>query len=173
MRSEFTRKTADIGPTVLDQAAYALPADFDRGLRLTVDAVPYRLSDQEDGEELALNNRQFGSQAIYYQSFDSSGTEQYSLYPAPATAGLTIALTYVFTPADLSAGSDTPSVPARFHRAITDYARGEAFGVLEDNPELEQFYKDKFEAKVGELAQLRIARAGRGPAQMRVSGVHW
>lgn len=156
-----------------NQAAYALPADYDRALRLTVDGDYYNLSDQEDAEELDADRRYYGSRGIYFEAFDSSGVETLNLRPVPTAAGYTVALTYIFTPTELSAGSDTPAVPERFHPAIVEFARSEAFGLLEDNPELEQFYRDKFDRKLSELAALRIARSGRGPVQMRVQGIHY
>lgn len=173
VESEWTRKTDDIGPTVVDQAAYAVPSDLYRGLRLAVNGVPYYLSDEEDAEQLTRGQRNAGSTGIYYTQFDSSGVESYALYPVPTVDGYAVNLTYVYRPAEMDDDADEPAIPSEFHRALVDYARGVAYGSLEDHAELEAFYLDKFARAVAELKALRVMRAGRGPAQMRVQGIHF
>ena len=170
IRAEWTRKTANIGPTVVDQAAYALPADLDRILRLSVNGEPYVPNDEEDAENLTLGDRSLSAYGAYRLTWDSLGAEKVSLYPVPSTAGLAVNLLYVYEPADMSNDTDEPKVPKRFRRAIADYAKAEALSGSEEDLESHAYYKARFEEKVQELSELRVKREGRSARQVRIVG---
>lgn len=175
VRAEWTRKKADIGPTVADQATYAVPSDYHRGLTLTISGRTYTATDEEDGDELTVDRRWLPpGTGVYWTDHDDEGNEVIGVHPTPASDGLEALLRYVYRPAVLVEDDDEPSVlPIEFRRGIVEYAKSLAYGALEDNSEQEAFYLDKFERIAARLAALRVSRHGRGPAQMRVQGVHW
>ncbi len=106
-------------------------------------------------------------------TYSSAGDDKIAVFPTPASSGDEILLSYVYRPAALDSGTDEPACPEEFHRAIVDYASSVRFGAIEDNPELEAFYFDKFERKVAQLGALRLTRGGSQIAQMRVEGIHY
>ena len=73
-----------------------------------------------------------GSPWLYYVT----GTTVVSVYPANTTSSLSVR--YIKVPAALSAGSDTPVIPDRFHYLIVDAAVRRAYR-NKDNFEAAQF----------------------------------
>ena len=154
-------------------ATFAVPADFYKGLSLEVDGRRYRMSDQEDGSELT-GGRRGGGAPIYYLDDTEDGEQVYVVHPVPTESGNTVNLRYVYTPAAFTDDDDEPSeFPPHFHRAIAYHARAEALGELEDDYEGEGTNAAKFDRIAAELRALRIARAGRDVARMRVEGFHF
>lgn len=161
-RSTWTRKQVEFGPTVIAQAAYTPPASFsasvgERLLSVWVNSLPYRRVDPEQQLEIAQGDRALRDYGIYWISFTSAGVEQVSIYPAPTVAGQSIIGRVVVEPTALSSGTDIPTVPARFHRAIVDYAAARGFE-LQNDADSQASYQAAFDAAVADLTALRLTR---------------
>lgn len=160
------------------QAAYDLPAALneasgERILELTVDGKEYERGSASQARKLAQGELFLRGYGFFWIDFSATGEEQLNLYPTPQASGLAIAGRCVVEPAELVEATDAPKVPGRFRSVIADYAIGKALGMLENNPELRVFYEEQFGRKVAELNALRNSRAGRGPAQVQIEGVHF
>lgn len=167
---------AELGPTVAGQAAYNLPADLYRILSLSVDGKPWGSSDLTTQEEIAASWSTLlvpPGAGIYFTTFNSSGTEQVSLYRVPTVSGKSISAQIVYRPVDLVNAGDVPPVPPEFHRALVHYAASINYGMDEDNVELHAYHQQAFINFVEDLRSLRYSRQGRGPVLMGIQGVHW
>ena len=172
VRSEWTRATRNLGPTVIDQAAYDLDTDIYRIIELSVDSKPWASGDVETVQNVIAGQARMRARGIFYTTFGSDGTEQISLYRPPDAAGLDILAVVVYTPADLEEGSDEPPLPAQFHRAIVDYAASQALTDPQDQERKDE-HTTRFEVAVERLMGLRNSRQSRGPVLMGISGIHF
>ncbi len=172
MRAEWTRATIELGPTVLGTQFYVLPTTVDRILKVYVGDVGYEPTDEDTIKLLNTGAVLSRSNGFYWIHYDATGTQQVGLYPSPGASGTTIQALVVQPPAELDDDADVPVVPTRFHRAICDYAAAQAFGSLEDNPELRTFYENEFDGKVQDLGKLRQSRQHRGVIQLKIQGYH-
>ena len=160
MRSDWTQRTAEIGPTVNGTAIYGVPSNFHRLRNLSVGGVPYqRVPDRQTAEEILAGTLAFRAPGIYWVHFDDFSVEYIQISPAPDSDGVSITGRIVFIPNDMDDDSDEPALPAFAHRGIVDDAAAQAYGLDEDNVELTQFYTARFEQRVAELRALRRARA--------------
>lgn len=162
--------------TVAGQVPYAIPqlddSTGERVLKVWVDNLPYEQSSDDQTGNLAIGDLRLDGYGLYYLRGSESGDEFLFLYPTPTVSGKAIDILLVREPAPLTLSTDVPKLPARFHRAIVDYAASQAYGAA-GNPDAQAFYQERFNAKVVELFRLRNARAGRGPVQMQVEGWHY
>lgn len=77
--------------------------------------------DARDVVDLNTNVDTAGTPAVWWLD----GTQTLKVYPTTTTAQVTVR--YVKVSVDLSAGSDTPLIPARYHGVWIDYAVVEAY----------------------------------------------
>lgn len=157
---------------MVDQAEYALPSDVYRILKLTVDGYTARLIDWETAQELTTRDLWRTKRWTYYLGFDATNVETVNLYPAPTTAGLSIQAYVVETPANFADDSANPVVPEQFHRALVHYASAQAFVTIEDNPDLHQYHSAAYDNHLSEARALRNSRGARGPASIKIVGIH-
>jgi hypothetical protein len=174
-RAEWTRRTAELGPTVSGTASYNIPSDVDRILHLAVAGSPWAASDEQTEQEIAAHTVVRRARGLYATTFSSTGVEQITLSPTPETSGDTIAALVVYVPTLLSDSDETSlaKIPTRFHRAIVDYAAGIGFGSDEDNVDLKTYHLSEFERRLEDLKGLRLSRLSRNPVQMKIRGVHY
>lgn len=172
IRSEWTRANVAIGPTVADQVAYALPSTVARPLRLWLNGFAYDPSDEDTVRRIEAGELRLRSRGLWWVSHSAAGAESISVYPTPSEAGQEITLLAVVYPASqMTVETDTPNVPADFHRYLLNYVRAISLGESEDAADLEELHLSKFDEGVARLRQRRISRAGRGPTMVRISGV--
>lgn len=171
-KADWYRATIDLGPTVTDQAAYTLPADVYRIIRLGVNGSPFDLASAEDIERLSIGELQLRGDGVYELSFSATNDEQVTIYPTPSTDGYSISALVVERPALMDDDADEPVVPPEYHRAIVDYARGIAIASGEDVPDERAIYMQSFDRAVESLRRLRNSKGRRGVSQVRVVGIH-
>lgn len=93
-----------------------------------------------------------------YGDLSTTGTPQFFYFTSPSTIatypvstdGLTVR--YWRVPSELSAGSDTPVFPSRYHYAIVDHAVGRAY-MDSDNPEMAQAARADADSLVNAMRQ--------------------
>jgi hypothetical protein len=171
VRSGWTRANVELGPSVIDQAAYALPEEVYRPLKVKVNAFPYKPVDEETVDRLGTAELYLRTWGVWWLSFDAAKVESVSIFPAPIADGIPIVTTAIVYPDEMAADSDSPAAPKDFHRGVRDYAASVAYGLDEDNPDLQAFHEDAFERQVERLRQHRNSRVGRGDVRMRVEGI--
>lgn len=171
VRSEWTRAAVDLGPTVADQAAYALPETIYRPLEVEVDGTPYDASSEGEVKRILNGTLRLAAAGLWWISEDDAGAEFISLYPTPA-AGLTITARSIVYPADIAAGDDdaTFRVPDDSVKGIRAYVKRELYSGVEDDEDRATIQDQHFENEVTRLRQRRFSRVGRGNVHMRVEG---
>lgn len=171
-RSEWTRANVELGPTVADQAAYPVPSTVDRILRVWKDGYPLDESNENDAKRVATGEMRIAGNGIYWLSWDEDSVESVSVAPTPTDAQSLTAQCVVWdTDWEMDADGDVPKAPARFAKVLRSYALYQIFSLTEDNPELKEQHEADFERGVELLHRLRLARAGRGGARLRIEGV--
>lgn len=170
VRSGWTRANVELGPTVADQEAYTLPDSVYRPLKVKVDGRPYKPADETIVDEIKKGYlRQV--KPVWWLSFDEDGVEAVSVYPAPS-AGLDLTALSVVYPDPMADDDDaTPTAPEDYHRALGDYAASIIYGYSEDNPDLREYHRARFEEAVIRLRQHRRSRRGKGDVYMAIEGV--
>lgn len=166
-RSGWTRANLDLGPTVEDQAAYALPENVFRPLKVKVEGKPYDPADEETIDRLNAGELRLRSWGLWWLSFDENGVESVSLYPTPS-ADLSLTALSVIYPTEMTENDDEPASPKDWNRCLVDYAAALAYGYGEDNPQLRDYHQQKFEDQVARLRGHRNMRTGRGDVRMRI-----
>lgn len=173
IRTEWTRATVNLGPTVAGQEDYDIPPEVNRVLKLSVGGVPYTRGSEAQKELLDLGDlRLRGRGGLFWSSFGPTGIEQVSLYPAPQSPGQPINALSVIYPEPMTEDTDEPPVPREFRSAILDWVCAYAQGYQEDGLEARAFFQQEFDRKASSLKALRNSRVGRGPAQMQIAGYH-
>lgn len=170
VESEWTRANLDLGPTVADQAAYTLPSNLHRILRLRVGSTIYEPTDEEAAVDLQQARRSLWVDGVWWLSFDSSGTESVSLYPTPSSSGTAITAICVVHPTALTGESDDLPTPPDYDRAVANYVKSIAMGDEEDNEQTRDYYLGEFERAKQKLRDLRNSRAARKGATIRITG---
>ncbi len=169
--SEWYKAERELGPTVADQAAYALPTDVYRVLELEVGGYEYKPGDRK--QIARLNRHEIvltpGTAGLWWRSYSSSNVQQISLYPTPGTAGTSIIAYVIERPALMTDDADVPVVPEEFRQAIVDYAAGIGFGGDEDNADMRVFYQDQFDRRVIELRKMAWS-TGRAVTSWAIEG---
>jgi hypothetical protein len=168
VRSEWTRASVAVGPSVADQAEYAVHASIYRPLRLAVNGAPWIPSDERMVQRIQAGEIRWSQ--IWYLTHDSAGAEKFGLYPAPDTSGLAITAYSIVYPDTLEA-DDEFVIPRDFHRAPIHYARSVSLGSSEDDTDRENVDAQIFDGYVARLRRHRLSRAGRGPVHMGIEGV--
>lgn len=87
------------------------------------------------------------------QSWYLSSPTVLATYPTSTTA---LSVRYIKVPAELSAGSDVPVIPTRFHYAIVEGAVAHAYRDS-DNAEMAQNCDERFEAAIDRMADSLLA----------------
>jgi len=80
--------------------------------------------------------------------------DQLYLYPPPDTTGDAVLVYMTQSPPLLNAGTDTPALPAQYHRAIVELAISMACGDLPGLEQASAFYLQRFEAAMNALKPL-------------------
>lgn len=171
-RAQYARRISDIGPTVADQAAYALPADFVLPIAVALSGSPIPASDEASVLEFAAGMMSLAVDAVWYVTDSDLGVKTFYLYPVPSSGGDEITMEYVRRPPEIESAGDIPSwLPEEFHPYLVNYVAREYFGGIEDDPEMRQLHADQFDLGVSQLAAHRNMQAtGDRPFQMRVLG---
>lgn len=117
-----TTGTAPLSVTDLGSISNVRNSTLDQGLE-------YR--DERDLIDLFGDLTATGDARFYYMTSDTT----IATYPADTTS--TLKVTYYKIPTELSADSDTPLVPSRYHMAIVEYAVAHAYKD-NDNPQAAQ-----------------------------------
>ncbi len=109
--------------TVIDQQEYELPSDFDKALMVNIQidstwkrATPLQninqiptVADTSSGQGFSWSNPRF---------YIVDGNIGFMPIPDENGSSGNIKMWYVYTPTELSADSDTPSIPSKFHHVI-------------------------------------------------------
>lgn len=167
VRAEWTRKRIEFGPTVADQAAYALPDEVYRPLKVYVEGLPLTPSSEEEVSRIGTDLRRV-ARGLWYIDHDTNGDQAIYVHPVPDAGSALDALCVVY-PAVLT-DPDEFGVPFDFQRALINYARGVALGSTDDDLEHMGANIQAFEGEVERLRRHRNARTGSGPVRMRILG---
>lgn len=173
-RSRYPRKVKEIGPTVAEQEAYSLPADFLLPESLAVAARPWESSDLETVRQYKQGELILLPYGVWYERPDEEGVRKLYLYPAPGEAGLAVELEYVYQPVDLVNDGDEPSeFPEFWHPNLRFFAAQVYYETIEDNADLAEVFKGRADTAIGDLIRYDNERStGNGIFQVRISGVN-
>ena len=181
--SGYTQAMRDLGPTVVDQAEYALEDSITRVIGLQVGTsrpwTPVKLEDlwALGAGTARLEGGMIGAFAQTWSEASTSegeGIEKVRLYPVPTEAGLDVSVLCIVAPPALSLSTnEAPRVPGDFHEFIVDGAI--AMGLRRDDSREDEAapYEARFKDAIGRLGMRRRKRVGRGPIQGRVASVHF
>lgn len=172
-RSLCYRKTADLGATVADQAAYDSPADLLVLLEVTVDGAPYGKMRHVDAAFGALGYLSIsGPGGVFAEQHDDAGAAQIMLYPVPSSSGLAISAYGAFQ-APTQAGADTPLVDSDFWDDIVDYALALGRERDDERQDAGAGFRATFDTACEELRR-RVAKRyrGTGPGRIRILGIN-
>lgn len=175
-RTKYRKMSVELGPTVVAQATYALPAHVVDLMRLRVDGSKGWL--RVTGDDM-WNLKSDGSTILvaaagaFAPAFEADADQMVELYPVPSAAGLAIeALCATVDTTQLTDGTgSTPAVPADLHRAL--FVKGgiaEGLGTIEKRPDLAASFEAEFGEAVKELGRRAKSRVGTGVWQARVNG---
>lgn len=150
---------------------YPMPPSVYRVLKVWVNDQFFIPQDQQTAERMKSNELWNRGHGLWWIEFDQAAEESIGLYPKPDQGEMVVQA--VVRPALLVDPDDEPvACPPEFRRAIIDYAAGVGLGGLEDDLESRQFHTEQFELARAQLRGLRYSKAGSGPRQVRVVGVH-
>jgi hypothetical protein len=120
---EAVKVKLDIGPTVAQQDTYPLEARVVSLHTLRVDGRRYERKTVDEIEDVQAGDaRAYGSRGIFAQEFTEGGISEILLYPTPAQSGIAITGRASVLPADMTADTDYPDLPADFHEDLIDDA---------------------------------------------------
>jgi hypothetical protein len=178
--SKFVRKTRELGPTVADQATYALPDEVIdlRALKVGTSAPWLRVSTEELWE-LQAGYRALETVTgvgVFAPSFESDADAMVELWPVPTaeTAGLSISALAAVALGDLSLATDVaPLLPADVQGAVVDGAIAIGMRRIHERWDIAQAYDAKLDAGIQALAKRTNSRVGSGPIQAKIKGVHF
>lgn len=168
----WLEEETSLGNTVVDQAAYDVPAN-------AVDVAELWLeSDDTPGEWTRVSPRDLrsvrrgirhirGDGGIFAPKFTSSGGTQIELYPAPTVAGVPIMVTTAAIPATLTSGM-SPVIPEDMHGDLMDGAI--ALGLMRRDERDASVLTAKVDRMVVDLMRRKNSRIGSGPSRIAVSG---
>lgn len=144
----FLEKSTTVNTTVGNDTL-AVPADFDKALRLVIDAQgqildPARLDDVTS--RFAGNLNFTGLPFLYYFIGDTV-----KLYPIP-DAVYTVTVRYLAVPAELVNNTDSPILPKKHHRAVVLGALVDAYRMEDDN-ENASIFEGQFEKRLQTMAE--------------------
>lgn len=144
----FLEKSTTVN-TVVGDAELAVPADFDKALRMVIDSLGQRLEPARMDDVTSRFNGNLsmrGLPFLYYFIGDSV-----QVYPVP-DAVYTVTLRYLAVPAELSNNADTPILPKKHHRAIVLGALVDAYR-MEDDSEQAAIFEGQFEKRLQTMAE--------------------
>ena len=179
VRAKCFRQKIQIGPTVSEQAQYAVPARVVEIRELKVANVPYGTGKHRDIAENELGY--IWLDGIYVaaggglevRDYDESGNSLVTLVPTPTEAGLEVTLSAVCRPEPLVIGQAGVRIPPEFYDALVAGAVATGLQRLESRPDLAQSNEAIFTAGCLELLRQTNQRyRGSGPAQIRVVGLN-
>lgn len=168
--SKWHRRERDLGPTVADQARYAVAADVVDVLAVRVaSGPPLTLIDIEELWELESGVlRVSGSGGFFSNAYDdTTSSESVAIYPPPATAGQTITALCAVTPADLDTG-DTPDLPDDMVQKLREGIIADGLALVDEDIESAAYHEQEFQNAIEQLRIRRVSRVGRGPNRIRV-----
>lgn len=147
-----TSATIEIGAIKTNAAAtyavrkyfYSTSTSVDKIIEVSQDVLPYQLI-ETSYEYFQSYNPGFlssGTPRIYcMQGYDVSGAPQFRLWPNP-DAVYNMTVWYLKTATDLSANSDVPVIPAKWHTTVLlEGALAQGFRYLDDTREPESWQK--------------------------------
>lgn len=170
VRATCVRRRLPIGPSVKEQAAYAVPAAVAQILEVLVAGQKYDMGRHTDisvGQYLVLD-----SAGVTAEDATEAGGAQISLIPVPGEDGLTIELFAICRPSPLLVADDTTvKVPEEHDETVI--AGAMAIGLAREamRPDLAADFKAQFDEGCTELLKSTRRRfRGAGPTQIRVRG---
>lgn len=169
-RATCIRRRVQLGPSVKEQAAYAVPAQVVQILEVLVGGQKYdmgRHSDISVGQYLWIDGP-----GVTAEDATEAGASQLSLVPVPSEDGLSIEVFAVCRASALLVADDTTlGVPAEFDQDVV--AGAIAIGLAREamRPDLAQSFQAQFDSACTELLKSTRRRfRGSGPTQIRVQG---
>lgn len=172
-RSHWIKAQINLGPTVVDQAEYDLPAHVVDliSLRLST-GWPYTRKSTKVFWELASGDAVWRSSkgGVFAPVFDTTGTKKVALHPTPGEAGLTIEGLAAIYPENDLAGNDELPFPGDHQRGVLNAAKAVAYEELDENPQQAQYFRDLFQGEAEELRRQGNSRVGSGPTKFAIAG---
>jgi len=168
-RSEWIKAEVDLGPTVANQEAYALPANCVKLKGLEVGSVVYIAVDLLSLWQYKQQGLPGNINGVYAERFSEDGKiKSFSVYPVPDVAGEPISGLAVITPEDLEAADNLP-FPAEYNRGPVDYAKGIAYEDVDENPDSGTYFIKRADERADELRLEAQSRTGSGPYKIPVA----
>jgi hypothetical protein len=171
--SQYVKREYSIGNTVVDQAAYDLPA-------VVIDLAKLYLAAENTGRwervsiddmwELRAGRASLsGSGGVFAPKFKTDDTPQVELYPPPETAGIAIMVLAAVAPVTMTTGM-SPVIPEDMHGDLLDGAI--ALGLLrrDERSDAAAAFEAKVERMIAKLTRRKNSRIGSGPSRIRVVG---
>ena len=144
-------------------------------LPLTISDLRTVMSATNTVTELPLSFIDRRSAVDAYPDLTEPGNPEYAYFTDATTiAGFpvgsdTINVRYIKVPADLSADSDTPIIPARYQYAIVDFACGRAY-MDSDNPQMAQAVRADADTIIQSMREHLMLPQHQDPDQIVVYG---
>lgn len=159
VRAEVLRPTVSIGPSVADQADYALPATVAEVRRVLVDGWEIAYVPQAEHNDDCPPG--------WATAVTATGGQSVRFAPPPDTDGLPVEAIVIRRPDDLAL-TDSPLVPAEFYRALREGVAASLFAEDAEQAAVADRLEARFDTACEELRrQLRRGRRS-GPARIRV-----
>ena len=133
---------------VAGTASYALPVDFLKYKRVTLDGKPLGFTTLEELDQYDSHRDVSNTQATpakFYRWNQST-----YLFPIPAAAGTAnLDVWYIRQPAALTAIGNTPSIPVQYHETLLLYCKAKAYEQIE-NYDMARLVMQEFQAELAE-----------------------
>lgn len=172
---EYFVKSEDSG-TVAGRQEYNLPSDYERMLMVNLSlsgawrrATPFQsitnVSIMKDTQRAFINT----NDPKYYLYGSKFGILPIpTTTPNPATSP-NIKLWYVYSPAELSASSDTPAIPARYHHLLKLGAKANYLGRDDEDSPGAQLWA-RFESRVEQMVETMVENQLDEPKSIVITG---
>jgi hypothetical protein len=181
-RSGCWVKDVELGPSVADQAEYALPAGANaerlvRAVQVTVGGVIFQQGTPDDMTQAAAGVLLLdGDGGVMDASMDDTGTawaQTILLQPAPGEDSLSIIVRGSWLPRDLRL-DQSPVIPPNYVDALVAgaIATGLSRSAGDFRPDLAQRFEDQFIAATEELRLETLRRLRTRNPQIRVVGLN-
>jgi hypothetical protein len=143
----FLEKSTSVN-TVAANDTLAVPSDFDKVLRMVIDANAQILEPARLDDVTSRFNGMLTNQALPFLYYFIGDTVK--LYPIP-DAVYAVTVRYLAVPTELSNNTDTPILPTKHHRAIVLGALVDAYRMEDDN-ENASVFEAQFEKRIATMA---------------------
>lgn len=164
----------EMGPTVADQAQYAIPTNVVdiRSLQVGTSRPWLRVTTEEMWSLAAGGSTVYDVEGAFAPNFEADGDQVVHLWPTPSEAGGSIKVLAALIPTALTDSSgSSPSLPEDLQRPIlVKGGVAEGRSLVDERTDLAAPYEQSYADGVSKLKARKSSRVGSGAWQARVGG---